>query len=205
MIHDPRTNAALDLSLSEISALSARAARGAGRNWGEAEEAAEAACWLSRAGLDWAAALLDVLEPAADDADCALRAGIVLADTAALSERIVAHQRKVTCPCFMLPFAARVADQTGQRIRLNWRDTQVILAPGAVPETVGQVRITGPATVTIAPVPQDTVACPDWPEPHRGAVPAAQYARLMQLMMAFTVPTSSSSRAGAGAQGDDND
>lgn len=204
MKHDPRTDTALDLSLSEISALTARATRGAGRPWGEAEEAAAAACWLARAGLDWAGALLEVLQPPEAGADCALRTGIALADAAALSGP-PNTQRTINSPCFLLPFAARVADQTGQRIRVTAADTQIVLAPGACPVIAGPKRMSGPAQVTLAPDQQDQPPGPDWPQTHRGTVLATEYARLTQLMMAFTVPTSASSQAGAGAQEDDND
>lgn len=205
MKHDPRTEAVLELSLSEISALSARAARGAGRSWGEAEEAAEAACWLARAGLDWAGALLQVLEATSGGSGCALRAGITLADAAGLSGTPKQEHRTINCPLFLLPFAARMADQTGQRIRLDWADTQVVLAPGACPLIAGPLSIEGPAQVTITPDWQDRTPCPDWSQTHRGTVLATQYARLMQFVMAFTVPTSASSLAGAGARGGDND
>jgi hypothetical protein len=205
MKHDPMTDAALDLSLSEIAALSARATRGAGRSWGEAEEAAEAACWLARAGLDWAVALLDVLEASPETTDCALRTGITLADTAALSDTPLNPQRKINSPGFLLAFAARIADQTGQRIRLDWDATQVVLAPRACPLITGPLRLSGPAQVTITPDPQHKSPCPDWPHSHRGTVLATEYARLTHLMLAFTVPTSAGSLAGAGARGDDND
>lgn len=205
MKHDPETDTALELSLSEIAALVARAKRGSGRSWGEAEEAAEATCWLARAGLDWAGALLEVLTPPADGADCALRAGIALADAATLSGTKLTVQRRVNSPGFLLPFAARIADQTGQRIRLAAGDMQVVLAPHACPLIAGPLYISGPAEVTITPDQQDSPDCPDWPQSHRGTVLARDYARLTQIMMAFTVPTSAHSLAGAGAQGSDND
>jgi hypothetical protein len=205
MKHDPRTEAGLHLSLSEISALSARATRGAGRNWGEAEEAAEAACWLARAGLDWAIALLQVLEAPNDEANCALRAGMLLADTAACPETIAVPKGLMSCPCFVLPFVARMVELTRQRTLLEWGDTRVVLAPGEAPRLDGPVRIAGRAEVKITPVTHDSTPCPNWPQTHRGAVTASQYARLMKLMMAFTVPSSASSLAGAGALGDDND
>lgn len=205
MKYDPVTDTALELSLSEIAALAARATRGSGRSWGEAEEAAEATCWLARAGLDWAGALLAVLDTPAADADCALRAGIALADGATLSGTKLTAQRRVNSPCFLLPFAARIADQTGQRIRLAAGELQVVLAPRACPLIAGPLCIAGPAEVTITPDLQGSPACPDWPQSHRGNVLASDYARLTQLMMAFTVPTSAHSLAGAGAQGSDND
>lgn len=205
MMHDTRTDMAFALSLSEISALSARAARGGGRSWGEAEEVAEATCWLARAGLDWAGPLLEVLTRPDPGADCALRAGIALADAAPLSDAPLKAQPVVNCPWFLLPFVARVADQTGQRIRLAWHATQVVIAPGACPLIVGAVRIAGPVQVTITSEMSDIALCPDWPQSHRGSVSAQDYARLNQLMMAFVVPTSAHSQARAGAQGNDND
>lgn len=205
MKHDPVTETALELSLSEIAALAARATRGAGRSWGEAEEAAEATCWVARAGLDWAGALLAVLDTPAAEADCAVRAGIELADGATLLGTNQTVRRRVNSPCFLLPFVARIADQTGQRIRLAAGDVQVVLAPRACPLITGPVHIATSAEVTIMPDRQDQTLCPDWPHIHRGTVRASEYARLTQLMMAFTVPTSASSLAGAGAQGSDND
>ena len=205
MKHDPMTQATLALSLSEIAALSARATRGAGRSWGEAEETAEAACWLARAGLDWAGALLEVLQSPDAGAECALRAGIALADAAALSGTQPNIQCRVNSCGFLLPFAARMADQTGQRIRLTAADLQVVLAPGACPLIAGPVCISGLAQVTISPDPHNGTPCPNWPLTHRGTVLATEYARLTQFMMAFTVPASASSLAGAGAQGSDND
>ena len=205
MKHDLVTQTTLDLSLSEIAALAARATRGVGRSWGEAEEAAEAASWLARAGLDWAGALLAVLDTPAADTDCAVRAGIALADAATLSDTKLTVRRRVNSPCFLLPFAARIADQTGQRIRLEAGEMQVVLAPRACPLIAGPLCIADPAAVTITPDPHGSPACPDWPQSHRGTVFARDYARLTQFMMAFTVPTSAHSLAGAGAQGSDND
>lgn len=207
MKHDSQTDSAFELSLSEIAALAARALRGAGRCWGEAEEGADAACWLARAGLDWARALLEVLELSANDKHCPLRAGIVLADYAELPDGMspaTAQRHKLRCPCFVLPFAARVANQTGQGVMLEWGGVRAMLAPNCAPALE---RLASPAAiteVTITPVASDTAPCPAWPQTHRGAVSAAQFARLLNFMMAFTVPNSASSLAGAGARGDDN-
>lgn len=201
---DLQTDSALVLSLSEISALTMRATRGSGRSWGEAEEAAEATCWLARAGLDWAGALLEALRVADAGPDCALRTGIALADEATLSGPPNAR-RTVNSACFLLPFAARISDQSGQRISLCAADMQVVLSPDACPLITGPVRVKGPVLVTLAPDHRDPSPCPDWPQTHRGTVLATQYARLMELMMAFTVPTSAHSQAGAGSQGNDND
>lgn len=208
MKHDSQTDSAFELSMSEIAALSARALRGAGRSWGEAEEGAEAACWLARAGLDWASALLEVLALSTKDKGCPLRAGIALADCAGLPDGLssaTAQRHKLHCPCFVLPFAARVANQTGRGIMLEWAGGRVMLPPNCAPALEGLASAAATAEVTITPVAPERAPCPDWPQTHRGAVSAAQYARLMDFMMAFTVPSSASSLVGAGARGDDND
>lgn len=208
MTHEPLTDSAFELSLSEIAGLSARALRGAGRSWGEAEEGAEAASWLARAGLDWASALLEVLEVTANDEGCPLRAGLALADCAGLPNGMPpagAQRYRLHCPCFILPFAARVANQTGQGIMLEWGGARAILAPNCAPALEGLASSAATAEVTITPVAPDSTPCPGWPQTHRGVVTAAQYARLLNFMMAFTVPNSASSLAGAGARGNEND
>lgn len=63
----------VDLSLNEVEALAAKAARGAGLSWGGAEEIGRAARGLARAGADWPALLLaldgpDYAEPGAEAA-----------------------------------------------------------------------------------------------------------------------------------------
>lgn len=52
----------MELSLNEVETLAARAARGAGYSWGEADETGRAARWLARAGFDWSRLLRRVLE-----------------------------------------------------------------------------------------------------------------------------------------------
>src|SRR6056297_1436431 len=154
MLHDPGADTAIELSISEIAALTGRALRGAGRNWGEAEEGAQAACWLARAGLDWASALLEVLEQPDIGADCPLRAGMMLADHAALPDGVPqagARRYRLNCPGFLLPFAAQIADRTGHAILLEWGGARAVLAPGCAPDLRGRAEMTGRAEVTIGP------------------------------------------------------
>lgn len=215
MKHDPRPNApqradsaAVHLSLSEIAALAWRATRGAGRTWGEAEESAEAACWLARAGTDWASALIGALALSPDTSGCPLRAGIALADFAALPEGVAARGALLTDlrhPAFVLPFAARAATATGQALRLEWAGATATLAPLAAPMVEGAIMATGPVDVRIAPVSLADPLLTQWPARHHGTIAADHYATLNALMLRFTVPASATSQAGAGAQGNDND
>ena len=210
---DAAQSGLLQLSLSEISALSWRAFRGAGRAWGEAEEGAEATCWLARAGLDWAEALIVLLSsPVLDERHssmlCPLRAGLMLSDFAGLPEGLgpgAAHFRIMCAPAFLLPFIAQVTVRTGQGLRMEWNSAHAVLAPGAAPFLKWNIDATGPALVAITPLssaPQPQTA---WPPAHHASLTPFQYETLSTIALKFTVPTSSSSQAGAGAQGGDND
>lgn len=208
MICDTPPTTALDISLSEISALTTRAIRGAGRDWGAAEEGANAACWLARAGLDWASLLLAVLDGPGKRDDCPLRIGMTLADHAALPDslsRLEASCHKLTAPGFLLPFAAQVADRTATAVVLDWDNTRAVLVPGCPPALSGTATTQPRADVTITSAPADLFARADWPDHHHGLVPATQYARLTRFVTAFTVPSSALSQAGAGANEHDND
>ncbi|MBL8571689.1 MAG: DUF3726 domain-containing protein [Phreatobacter sp.] len=51
----------MDLSLNEVEAIAAKAARGAGLSWGGAEEIGKAARAMATAGANWDGLLLDLL------------------------------------------------------------------------------------------------------------------------------------------------
>jgi len=52
----------IDISISELTAMATKAARGAGFGWGMADEAARATCWLAARDLPGPAALAELLE-----------------------------------------------------------------------------------------------------------------------------------------------
>lgn len=208
----------LYLSLSEISALSCRAIRGAGRSWGEAEEGADAACWLARAGLDWAGALTSLLRrPVAaspvsnacnQDNVCPLRTGMMLADFAGLPDgpgKGAMQLSNLKDPVFLLPFIARAASRTGQTLKLEWTGARAVVPPGAAPWLEGDIAAAGPVSAIVAPVPSSDRPPDPWPAAHRASLTKRQYQELCTIALKSTVPNSSSSQAGAGAQGDDND
>lgn len=208
------------LSLSEISSLTYRATRGAGYEWGEAEEAAYASVWLSRAGLDWAGTILGALSGArahtplpargvwtAPGPLCPLRTGMALADFARLPEG--PSVEPVVCvavvhPLLIVPFAARVATSLDRSMRLSWADVEVCLEPGLAPLIEGPVAADEPVDVTLA-CADTRRAMPVWPRFHRGDLDNEQYRDLTALALRTTVPTSARSQAGAGAAGGDND
>ena len=105
------------LSFNEIEALASKATRGAGLDWGLAEEAAAAARWLAERGLDWSSAvLLRCRTRASQDMHvegtsvrgevlCPLRLGAYLADAGLSSSGLTL--RDVAVPLLLMPFLAR--------------------------------------------------------------------------------------------------
>lgn len=121
----------IELSLNEVTALARKAARGGGFDWASAEEAGRAVRWLTARGQDGAAALLlrlglDTVPPRLDGDHltgdgplCPIRAGLALADLAALPGWSGLRLRDVTAPILVLPFAALAAKATGRNLRLR--------------------------------------------------------------------------------------
>lgn len=219
-------DARVHLSLSEINALCLKAARGAGLDWGDAEEAGWAASWLARTGLAGPSVTLAWLTdaahlarprpapglwPATSVAQCPLRCGIALADFAGLPEgpgtcALTVH--RVAHPLILLPFVARAAAQTGLDLEIRWgahavttraSDLRHLPAPPA-PEA------TRPADLRITPADRQPI--PDTSRetnPQVRAVTSADWRALDALALRITVPASLQSRSGAGAAGTDND
>lgn len=192
------------LSLSEITALATKAARGAGLSWGEAEEAGWACGWLARAGLPGAAMLLRVLERGASV--CPLRTGIMLMDHAGLSEGpggLPVALRDLEAPLMLLPFLARVAERMGEPVALDLGAREICLsglepAPGLAGLSVSGVqatvvvRVAGTGGVAVAGV-------------FDGRISREVWQALDALALRTTVPASEVSRQGAGAALSDND
>ena len=132
-------------SLNEIDAMGKRAARGAGLDWGFAEEAGKAIRWLSANNLPGAEALCEVLTlnegktyeelvPTSVDGTwvassgtlCPIITGAALSDRA---HRIASGQNiklaKIIKPLLLLPYLANVAKQTGITVEITWQGTQV--------------------------------------------------------------------------------
>jgi hypothetical protein len=214
------------LSLSEINALCFKAARGAGLTWGEAEEAGWAAAWLTRAGLAGPSILLHWVQDCATLARplpapghwqaptgplCPLRAGLALADFAALPEGPGAGGLRIDAvahPRLILPFVARAATRLDLPLRIGWGGTQLALRPaetGPITLPPGQEH-EAPADLRIATQDRrDTDAIPTvYSMPAQG-IARTDWQALDALALRVTVPPSDASRAGAGAAGDDND
>lgn len=217
----------IDASLNEVEGLAARAARGAGLPWGLAEETGKAARWLASCGLDWSSTLVGLLADHPHLAALASGAQTVLSPAEygkPLSPIVAgAHIDDIALlagdlaiaatawPLWLLPFAARAANETTAAVILGWADVAVTIWPygGDVSGNAGALLTplaegvtwshvapgaTAPATGTaLTRVARSAVADDDWQ-------------RLVALGARTFVPASAHSRmAGAGAGLIDND
>lgn len=193
-----------DLSLSELRALITKAARGAGMEWGLAEEAGWAAEWLARRGLPagtWAA---DLLAGWNGGAACPVAQGTALADAVraggqgALGRGLPVG---ISSPGYLLPFL-HLCLSPGQSLSLH--------APAGLVARIG-------ASGGVALGPAWSSPSGEWALAWGGeAVPAgapcgrAQVAapvldRLEALALKTTVPPTAASRGDAGSAVADND
>ncbi|MEM7320038.1 MAG: DUF3726 domain-containing protein, partial [Pseudomonadota bacterium] len=117
----------MNFSLNEVEATAKRAARGAGYDWGLAEEAGKATRWLCAGGHDGVAELARLLNLGyggdrkahsvrdlqqdwqGADLLCPLCAGSSLSDCATRLLSGPLKMRRVAVPAIILPFAANVA------------------------------------------------------------------------------------------------
>ena len=221
----------LRLSRPEIQALGTKAARGAGFEWGQSEEAGWAAGWLARAGLPGAAILLDVLQagPIAppvpmpghwggEGAQCPLYVGLALQDFARLPEgpgRAGVVVDSVTFPVFVIPFVARIATILGRPVELWCGRARVLLHDDRVMpalDDLASVQVLGQATVRVtvpdpmqAAAPFSPAAMDNTGAGFEGVISLDTWQELDLLAMRTTVASSDASRVRAGAQESDND
>ncbi|MGB7242923.1 MAG: DUF3726 domain-containing protein [Sulfitobacter sp.] len=218
---------AASLSINEAAALCMKAARGAGMSWGLAEEAGFAAAWLVHQGIDGANHLYahldgikdrtwDDLRPlvtagewraAPDQTLCPIALGATLCDYVGLAEGIVVDSSlkigKVDHPVLLIPFLSEIAVSNDilfeiecppGTLRLDGGPDALATAAAALDGQ--QMAITLTARSGKLPAAQRCKA----PE-----ISADTIAELNTLAMRTTVPSSESSRAGAGSTTTDND
>src|SRR5262249_4988906 len=128
------------VSFNEIEMTVLKAARGAGMEWGLAEEAAQCARWLALFDLPWQRAIVAVLHAgdwhaeiarekaairpvSATDWLCPIKAGAYLSDLGGDGPELI---ERVRCPVLLLPFAARL----GGLLRLSWKAAIIWLDSG---------------------------------------------------------------------------
>lgn len=208
------------VSFNEVETTILKAARGAGMEWGLAEEAAQAARFLARLRLPfetpflhlfstrvWEAAPLfegTRLRPGHPDAWlCPIRAGACLSD---LGVTCVTKLKRLVSPLLILPFAAR----TVEKIELAWNGVRLRVGPLGVLRVAGEVCALAAheaEEVSFSPFADDRAGVWMRPAPAGGAnVDDASWARLQEFEALTYVPASAKSRAsGAGAGEIDND
>ena len=124
-------------SLGEIQALTVKAARGAGRPWGVADEAGWAVRWLAAVGLPGVEVMAKVLT-ARSGPTCPLEIGMTCADTRDLRH---AEGVMITHPLILLPFLGRLAGQ----------DQTVLVEINGL-----NVHVAGDTTDAVGPLPEGT-------------------------------------------------
>ncbi len=217
----------MSFSLNEIEAMGKRAARGAGLDWGIAEEAGKAARWLTAHGLPGPELLAELLtrnegksyaELAPVSVDgvweaksgqlCPLVAGAALSDRAA---EVAAGREfefgSIAFPLLLAPYAACGARSRGAAIELSWSGVMLTISPDdglAVEGDIAAVAARTADYVHCRPAGKDTVTPPAG-EPGR-AVDAETWSRLSAFAHRTLAPATEASRlAGAGAGLTDND
>jgi hypothetical protein len=215
-------------TLSEIEALSRKAARGSGFDWGLADEAGKAARWLSGHGLPGAQVLAQLLtrndgkpfallcpvEAAsgpwhARSAElCPLIAGACLADRAAqLVVNGETHLGPVANPLLTLPFVARAVALTGNGLQVSWPGVRVdCLVDGIIIMTSDPSQLAAELaqSVTVRALAAPT-GTPCAPVHVAQPVATSAWQVLTRLAHRTLVPATEASRAGAGASTRDAD
>lgn len=213
----------MSFSLNEIEALGKRAARGAGLDWGIAEEAGKAARWLTAHGLPGPELLAELLTrnedksygelapvsvdgvwKARSGALCPLIAGAALSDRAA--ELAAGHEivlGSIAFPLLLAPYAACGARSRGAPVELSWSDVTLTIAPDgglAVEGEISAVTARTVETVRCRPTTRDAVT--PLPGGVGRAVDAETWSRLNAFAHRTFAPATEASRAlGAGGAG----
>ncbi len=187
----------LDLSLGEVQALSLKAARGAGRPFGLAEEAAFATRFLIERGYDGAGALAALLQATdGTDARCPLALGVALSDSGAVLEGEIGP---VVCPLMVAPFLVGLC---GAGRGLSLRAGEGVISIGVDGAMAGS-----PLPTTLAPLIITDCASPAaFMRQTRAQVSQEAFATLTVFAARTYAPATEESRAkGAGAGLSDND
>ncbi|MFQ5565151.1 MAG: DUF3726 domain-containing protein [Paracoccaceae bacterium] len=216
----------MTFSLNEIEATGKRAARGAGHEWGIAEEAGKAARWLTAHGLPGPELLAELLtqiegegyaELAPVSAEgvwqarsgrlCPLIAGAALSDRAAeIAAGRVIETGPIAFPLLLAPYVACGARPHGVVFELTWLGVTLALAPDGLAiagaEAALSARTAGGVKCRVAA----GVSVPPRAARAGRAVDAETWSRLSTFAHRTLAPATEASRlAGAGAGLTDND
>jgi hypothetical protein len=209
----------MSFSLNEVESMAKKGTRGAGYDWGPAEEAGRATRWLCARGVDGCAALAALLTrvdgvPGARAAPvigdtwaaqggvlCPVAAGMALSDRASALAGTVIRLENVVQPMLVLPFVAHIARAASGPVRVT--------CEGPVAATDGpDLCLTGglpgaAALVIIEPGEMPTAPNPCTPRAHPAPETWETLARFAQRT--YAPATEASRLRGAGAGLSDND
>lgn len=203
------------LSDNEVESLCLKAARGAGLDWGMAEEAGQAARWLAAHGIDGPAALLRhltaamgrpaskpksvaVLEPVGADPLCPIHLGAMVSDLGQMDRGMAAGP--VAEPILLVPFLARAAG-SGRSTELVWDGGRIVICAHGASGDIDALTQTQVAHLRIGTFAALPVTQPQG----RLSLAPATLDGLGAMAMQTTVPATEQSRSDAGAKIDDND
>jgi len=214
-------------SLNEIEGLARKAARGAGLDWGLAEEAGKATRWLCAAGwpgADLLAGLLtrnqgvayDRIRPISTDGTWQARSGMLcpLAAGAALCDRAwdwadgqSATLGPTAMPLLLVPYMAWSADRTGAILHLGFQGVSITRGHGETGVDVAEAdALTCAAAASVALTPVKTVTGAPLRRAYRGEIGAEAARTLLDFAQKTYAPDTEQSRlSGAGAGLTDND
>ena len=219
--------ASASLSRNEVASLCMKAARGAGMSGGLAEEAGFAAAWLVQYGINGPSHLYAHLDqaqgrpwsdlcptvtPGAWQAPlgrtlCPIALGATLCDYAGLPEGIQVGSSlkigKVDHPILLIPFLAAIAVSQNILFDIAWAGGAADLDGGSEAFLKAAAALDGqqvPITLTASFGKPQAASAGKLP-----SISADVISALNTLAMRTTVPSSESSRAGAGSTSSDND
>ncbi|MEL6171407.1 MAG: DUF3726 domain-containing protein [Pseudomonadota bacterium] len=216
----------MSISLGEVQSLSVKAARGAGMEWGLAEEAGMAARWLCVHGLQGVEALSRLLQDqdggdyassrpqtrswpwyAEGQSLCPIKTGAAICDRARLIKSGEGFALKSTAwPILLVPFLASTATLTGGPLQVSWQHVVLAVSSDAVSVDgdVDMLMCSETSNVTIKNV---SAVQGEFLLPHFRASPdEASFEYLTRLAHRTYAPETEQSRlSGAGAGLADND
>lgn len=118
-------------SLSEIDAQCKKATRGAGFEWGYAEEAGKAARWLAKHELPGAALLAAYLRQYLESPEqfqgiCPIVAGATICDNGGAIITQAVYFQQLAYPLLLLPYVAMLARERSLNVVLSWSGERVV-------------------------------------------------------------------------------
>jgi hypothetical protein len=205
-------------SQTEFETLCGKAARGAGLDWGLAEEAGKAAGWMYIRGINAASALVKAISSAPSPAPicgddnwggqtpiCPIHTGAALVDYAGLNA-LPSRITNLRQPVMIIPFLAMAADLMGCQFDLLCNDIRLSVTAQAIIGAADDLcALTGLDCATVQITAAAITAQPDH-KPQFAVVDPSAIAALDALGARTYVPATESSRqSGAGAGTSDND